>query len=178
MYRIREQIILFLMILLISASSCGNRENTDSNTQVPVLTRDTIEKYNRESARSEDREIDDFIARYSWEMKKTSTGLRYMIYRKGSGEQAVTGKTVTLQYNLKLLNGNLIYNSASDGLKKFKIGQGGVESGLEEGILYLRVGDKAKFIVPSHLAFGLLGDQNKIPPGATLVYDVELLNLK
>jgi FKBP-type peptidyl-prolyl cis-trans isomerase len=42
----------------------------------------------------------------------------------------------------------------------------------------MNVGDRAKFIVPSHLAFGLLGDQKMIPPQATLVYDVELINLK
>jgi len=48
---------------------------------------------------------------------------------------------------------------------------------LEEGLLLLHQGDKAKFIIPSHLAYGLLGDQKQIPPGATLVYDVELIQL-
>ena len=41
----------------------------------------------------------------------------------------------------------------------------------------MKVGDKAKFIIPSHLAFGLLGDENKIPKRATLVYDVELIDV-
>jgi FKBP-type peptidyl-prolyl cis-trans isomerase FkpA len=77
-----------------------------------------------------------------------------------------------------LLNGDLAYSSGQTGPKEFEIGHGGVESGLEEGILLLHVGDHAKFIVPSHLAFGLLGDQNKIPQRATLVYDIELVKLK
>jgi FKBP-type peptidyl-prolyl cis-trans isomerase len=53
-----------------------------------------------------------------------------------------------------------------------------VESGLEEGILLLREGDKAKFILPPHLAHGLLGDDNKIPARSIIVYDLELLSLE
>jgi FKBP-type peptidyl-prolyl cis-trans isomerase len=53
-----------------------------------------------------------------------------------------------------------------------------VESGLEEVILFLKKGDRAKIIIPSHLAFGLVGDGNKIPAMATLVYDLELIELK
>jgi FKBP-type peptidyl-prolyl cis-trans isomerase len=166
-------LLLFVPLLL---ASCGNQP--DQERQQPVITRDTIIKYNREAARSEDEEIGDFIRRYGWEMTKTPTGLRYMIYHHGNGPKAIKGKTAVLKYTLKLLNGTLVYSSDKDGVKEFRIGYGGVESGLEEGILLLNVGDKVKFIVPSHLAFGLLGDQNKIPPGASLVYDIELLKLK
>jgi FKBP-type peptidyl-prolyl cis-trans isomerase FkpA len=52
-----------------------------------------------------------------------------------------------------------------------------VEAGLEEGILLMHKGGKAKFILPSHLAFGLIGDQNKIPGKSTLIYDVNLIDL-
>ena len=127
---------------------------------------------------TEDREIEDFIFRYHWKMTKSPTGLRYFIYTRGSGKKAEKGERATLQFTVRLLNGNLCYSSVVDGKKTFKIGYGGVESGLEEGILLLKVGDKAKFILPSHLAFGLLGDQNKIPQNASLVYDVELVEIK
>jgi FKBP-type peptidyl-prolyl cis-trans isomerase len=104
--------------------------------------------------------------------------LRYLIYKKGKGEKAGKGKIAVIGYTLRFLNGNLCYSSDKEGLKEFKIGYGNVESGIEEGILLMHVGDRAKFIVPSHLAFGLLGDQNKIPQQATLVYDIELVKLK
>jgi FKBP-type peptidyl-prolyl cis-trans isomerase len=71
----------------------------------------------------------------------------------------------------------LCYTSGNLGEKKFSVSQGGVESGLEEGILMLRVGDKARFIMPPHLAHGLLGDQKKIPPRAIIVYEVEITNI-
>jgi FKBP-type peptidyl-prolyl cis-trans isomerase len=63
-------------------------------------------------------------------------------------------------------------------VKEFLIGQSDVEAGLEEGIRLMRTGDRAKLILPSRLAFGLLGDGKKIPPGATLVYDIELVAQK
>jgi FKBP-type peptidyl-prolyl cis-trans isomerase len=90
---------------------------------------------------------------------------------------AETGKIAVLRYSVWLITGDEIYNSDRDGLKEFMIGRGGVESGLGEGILLLRVGDRAKFIIPSHLGFGLLGDQDKVPPKSTLIYDLELVSL-
>ncbi len=52
-----------------------------------------------------------------------------------------------------------------------------VESGLHHGVKHLSVGDKAKFILPSHLAFGTYGDGEKIPSKATLLYDLELIEI-
>jgi FKBP-type peptidyl-prolyl cis-trans isomerase len=111
-------------------------------------------------------------------MKETGTGLRYMIYRDGSGLKAEKGKVAILNYKLWLITGDLVYSSETNGPKSFLIGKGGVESGLEEGILLMKVGDKAKMILPSHLAHGLLGDEKKIPPRTAIVYDIELVELK
>ena len=138
---------------------------------------DSLLNYNKAVVKTEDQEIEDLIQRYGWKMVKTPTGLRYMIYKQGSGERAVKGKKTMIRYEVRLINGNLCYSSAEKGPKEFIIGQGAVEVGTEEGILLMRVGDRAKFIVPSHLAFGLLGDQDKIPPKSTLIYDIELIKL-
>ena len=110
-------------------------------------------------------------------MEQSNTGLRYFIYKHGKGLPAEEGKIATLNYEIKLLTGEVCYTSKELGPKQFLIGKGGVETGLEEGILLLKEGDRAKFIIPSHLAFGLLGDSEKIPAKATLVYDVELIEL-
>jgi FKBP-type peptidyl-prolyl cis-trans isomerase len=82
-----------------------------------------------------------------------------------------------LNYTLTLLTGDTVYTSRNDGPLLFEVGKGQVITGLEEAILLLRVGDRAKIIIPSHLAFGLIGDQNKINHKASLVYDVELVSL-
>lgn len=165
----------FLMLLCVF---CSEQPKPANSTRHLEMMGDSLVNYNRGVVRTEDQQIEDFIARYGWKMTKTGTGLRYMIFRRGNGKPATKGKVAVIRYSVRLLNGNLCYSSDIDGLKKFKIGYGGVESGVEEGILLMRIGDRAKFIVPSHLAFGLLGDQNKIPPNAALVYDIELVEIK
>ena len=52
------------------------------------------------------------------------------------------------------------------------------QTGIEEAVLFLRKGDKAHIIIPSHLAFGLLGDQKMIPSRSALIYEVNIINLK
>jgi FKBP-type peptidyl-prolyl cis-trans isomerase FkpA len=122
-------------------------------------------KANKYLLRQEEEDINDFVRRYQWNMEISGTGLRYMIdsirFRcKGS----IRSSLVSLSYKVKLLTGEIIYDSEISGLKEFVAGRGGVESGLEEGIKLLRKGDRAKFVLPSHLAFGLLGDSERIPP--------------
>jgi len=167
-----------VILILIFDSSCNEQPQPSHSTSHLGMMSDSIVNYNRGVVRTEDQQIDDFIARYGWQMNKTGTGLRYLIYKKGNGKKAVKGKIAVIGYTLRFLNGDLCYSSAKEGPKEFKIGYGNVESGIEEGILLMHVGDRAKFIVPSHLAFGLLGDQNKIPQHATLVYDIELVKIK
>lgn len=166
---------LFLLLLLISCHS-GNQQEEERNLDSKELE-NTLVYANKQAVRAEDEQINDFLERYNWKMEETGTGLRYAIYKHGNGPKAEPGKVAVLRYSVRLITGDEIYNSEKDGLKEFLIGMGGVESGLEEGILLLRVGDKAKFIIPSHLGFGLLGDQDKTPPKSTLIYDLELVAL-
>jgi FKBP-type peptidyl-prolyl cis-trans isomerase FkpA len=167
----------FVTIILLCVA-CSEPPKPSNSTRHLGMMSDSLVNYNRGVVRTEDQQIDDFIDRYGWKMTKTGTGLRYLIFQKGYGAKAIKGKVAVIRYTLRFLNGTLCYSSDKDGLKEFKIGYGNVESGVEEGILLMHVGDRAKFIVPSHLAFGLLGDQNKIPQQATLVYDIELVKIK
>lgn len=167
-----------LLALLMSVFACSGRQNPDkkSNKDIPNVEESLI-KANKHVVKAENEQIDRFIERYRWQMEKTGSGLRYHIYENGTGEKVQTGRIATLKFEVRLITGDIIYSSKEDGLKEFLIGRGGVESGLEEGILLLRVGDRAKFIIPSHLGFGLLGDQDKVPPKSTLIYDIELISL-
>ena len=111
-------------------------------------------------------------------MKETKTGLWYHIDIEGEGELAVKGDVVELSYTIALLDGTACYSSDSLGNKQFKVGQGGVEPGLEEGILLLNKGAKATFIMPPHRAHGLVGDDDKIPGRKSIVYKVEVVDIK
>lgn len=139
--------------------------------------KDPLITANKHLVENEDAMINDFIQRYQWNMNQTPSGLRWMVYRPGAGAEVKPGDRVSLKYSLKLLDGSLVYSSESDGNKVFIQGKNEVEKGLDDGILFLKEGDLAKFIIPSHLAFGLLGDQHKIPARATLIYDIEVVSV-
>lgn len=160
---------IFAMLLV---ASCANEPKPSPPHADLRPGDDTIVKMNRQAVKDETREIDDYIERHHWNLERSSTGLRYYIYPTGSGPKSGKGKLVAITYSVRLLTGEVVAYPGSE--KEFELGRSKVESGLEEGILMMRKGDRAKFIIPSHLAFGLLGDMNKIPPRATLVYEVEL----
>ena len=110
---------------------------------------------------------------------KTESGLRYKMIQKGDGKQAEAGKTVSVHYEGSLENGK-VFDSSYPRKKpiEFRLGQGQVIEGWDEGIALLQVGDKARFVIPSDLAYGPSGAGGVIPPNATLIFDVELMDVK
>jgi len=174
----KPQLIFYTTILLccFSWASCKHKTKHYTHQQIKEYNENLV-KANKELVSQDQEAIEKYVSRHNWKMNKTETGLWYEITKQGAGQNVESGKTVHLRYQLNLLNGTSCYNSDSLGLKIFKVGQGGVESGLEEAVLLLKEGDAARFILPPHLAYGLLGDENKIPPRSTIVYNVELINL-
>jgi peptidyl-prolyl cis-trans isomerase A (cyclophilin A) len=111
--------------------------------------------------------------------EKTASGLRYKFIQKGDGKKAEKGKTVSVHYTGSLEDGRVFDNSYPR--KKpieFPLGKGHVIEGWDEGIALLQVGDKARFVIPSHLGYGAQGAGGAIPPNATLIFDVELMDVK
>lgn len=110
---------------------------------------------------------------------KTESGLRYKMIQKGSGKQAENGKTVSVHYEGSLETGK-VFDSSYPRKKpiEFRLGQGQVIEGWDEGIALLQVGDKARFVIPSYLGYGASGAGGVIPPNATLIFDVELMDVK
>jgi FKBP-type peptidyl-prolyl cis-trans isomerase FkpA len=166
--------ISFLTVSLLFGA-CGS----DEIKPKPEWTKDQSVELNREWSQDERYHIEKFLERRpDWKMTETGTGLMYMIYQDSDGEQAVAGKKAKVEYSITLLDGTLCYSSDSTGAETFLIDRSEVESGLQEGIKYMRVGSRAKLIIPSHLAHGLIGDQDKIPPLETVIFDIHLLDLK
>jgi FKBP-type peptidyl-prolyl cis-trans isomerase len=165
--------------MILGFYSCDNKRNVSkTNVLTPDQVTERLLEANIAAIDVENKQIDKLIDSLTWNMLKTATGLRYEILDKGNGQKAVVGDIVRFEYEIKLMNGEIIHSSVQSGPKEFKIGSGGVESGLEEGILLLKVGDKARLVIPSYLAHGLSGDQDRIPPKATLIYTIKLIDLK
>ncbi len=110
----------------------------------------------------------------------TASGLTYMIIKKGGGREPKTGETVVVHYTGTLTNGVKFDSSRDRGEPfEFKLGAGRVIKGWDEGIARLRVGDQAILVIPANLGYGARGAGNgEIPPGATLVFIVELVDIK
>ena len=111
--------------------------------------------------------------------KVTASGLAYKIIKKGTGTKAEAGKTVSVHYTGKLSNGTK-FDSSYDRNQpiEFELGRGRVIKGWDEGISLLNVGSKATFIIPPDLGYGARGAGGVIPPNATLIFDVELVEVK
>jgi FKBP-type peptidyl-prolyl cis-trans isomerase len=170
----RSRTIISLGLLFISCG--GNHRNHDAVTHAEL--KEPLIDENIKITTEERRLIERYIDRHNWKMEETGTGLRYMIYQQGYGVKAEKGMTATVEYEIALTDGRICYSSADKGPRSFVIGKDNVESGIHEGILHMKVGDKATLIVPSYLAHGLSGDNNKIPPRATLVVDLHLKQLE
>lgn len=148
--------------------------------QDPEWTKEQSIEMNSTFASEENEEIDLFLKRHQdWQMTKTGTGLRYMVYQKSEAtDSAKVGDLVTVDFDISLLDGTECYSSAENGPEAFVVEKTDIESGLHEGIKYMCVGDRAKFILMSHMAHGLIGDSDKIPPLSPVIYDIHLIKIE
>jgi FKBP-type peptidyl-prolyl cis-trans isomerase FkpA len=163
-------------IVLILLSSCGEEEVKE--TKEVNWTREQSTYINEQFTREEEVDIKLFLKRRpEWNMTETGSGLRYWIYDDQLGETAKEDDYVDVLFEVKMLDDSLIYNTEQNEVSSFKVDKSNVETGVQEGMKYMSEGDKAKFIVPSHLGHGLLGDFRKIPPLQVLVIDIELIKI-
>ncbi len=133
------------------------------------------EKRIEEEKQKIEAELDKIAAGFD----KTPSGLRYKIIQKGNGTKAEKGKKVSVHYKGQLADGTVFDSSYSRKQPiDFTLGIGQVISGWDEGIQLLKVGDKARFVIPSNLAYGSQGAGGVIPPNANLIFDVELMDVK
>jgi len=133
------------------------------------------EKRLAEESAAADAELDKIATGFN----KTDSGLRYQIIQEGQGLKAEKGKTVSVHYKGQLADGTVFDSSYKRNQPiDFPLGMGQVISGWDEGIQLLKVGDKARFVIPSNLGYGSQGAGGVIPPDATLIFDVELMDVK
>ena len=107
----------------------------------------------------------------------TASGLKYTDVKVGSGATPVKGKPVKVHYTGTLENGKKFDSSVGREPFVFTIGVGQVIAGWDEGVMGMKVGGKRKLIIPSKLGYGARGAGGDIPPNATLLFDVELLDV-
>ena len=113
------------------------------------------------------------------DMITTASGLQYQDLITGTGAAVKAGDIVSVHYTGWLEDGTK-FDSSLDRNQPFDftVGQGGVIKGWDEGLVGMQVGGKRKLVIPSNLGYGSAGAGGVIPPNATLVFEVELLEIK
>jgi len=128
-------------------------------------------------AREEKFRIERFVQRSILSFQKTGTGLFFYITKEGKGNFIQENEIVFLNYKVHGIDGTFYYENLFDQPLEFMVGKYDIASGIHQGILNLKLGEKAIFILPSHLAHGLLGDREKIPPRMPIIWEVEILKV-
>ena len=112
-------------------------------------------------------------------MEQTDSGLYYKINREGSGDHPTKGNDVSVHYKGMLLDGTVFDSSYQRNEPiVFPLGMGQVIKGWDEGIALLKIGSSAKLVIPSELAYGSRGAGGVIPPNASLIFEVELVDFR
>lgn len=113
--------------------------------------------------------------------KTTASGLKYAILKPGKGAEAKEGQTVAVHYTGWLKDGGTKFDSSRDRGEPFPfpLGAGRVIKGWDEGVKGMKVGEQRQLLIPAKLGYGETGTPGgPIPPNATLIFDVELLDVK
>ena len=120
------------------------------------------------------RELDVDLSK----MTKQPSGLYTQDLATGTGAEATAGKQVSVHYTGTLVNGKEFDSSRGREPIDFQLGVGRVIKGWDEGLKGMKVGGRRKLVIPPELGYGARGAGSDIPPNATLVFDVELMDVK
>lgn len=162
------------IVPLVLLAACGEEEKPK---QIDWDQKKSTE-FNKELAIEQEMQIKFFLEQHrDWKLEKTGSGLQYYVYEKGEGDQAQPGMKAQVEMEVSLLDGTSCYKTAKDEIEEFVVDKSDIETGVQEGIKKLHVGDRAKLIIPSHLAHGLVGDMDKIPPLTVILVDIHLIGL-
>jgi FKBP-type peptidyl-prolyl cis-trans isomerase len=164
------------LILIVLVLFLGCKEGRDRQLSNHQTVEEQLIEINQNLHKAEKEKLAQFVREKDWPAFETDTGLYIWRYEPAEGVVPVEGSIVTIQYSYELLDGTPCYSTSPTEPFQFRVGQDHVIRGLHEAFLLLKVGDKARLVIPSHLAFGLTGDQDKVPPNSALVYDIHLLS--
>jgi FKBP-type peptidyl-prolyl cis-trans isomerase FkpA len=148
-----------------------------------VMTKEEYEKKRDEEMKTqsskEAQTIEEYLAKNNLHAQKTPSGLYYIVQTQGTGPKAEAGKTVTVNYTGKLLDGKVFDSSLKPGRTPFdfKLGAGQVIKGWDEGIALFNVGGKGTLIIPSPMGYGSRAS-GPIPANSILIFDIEVLDIK
>ena len=171
--------IILSASMLMSFISCRQKATGVVNVHSSESQEEVFDPYvegNKRILALETEEIELVIKRHHWNMQSTGTGLYYEILTPGTGSCFLEGDSVAMKYTMALLSGKKIYDSETDGIKTFRVEKSEEIPALHEIAKLVSPGAKVRMVVPSHLAYGVGGDGNKINGREALIMNIEVIN--
>lgn len=168
------RLVHFALLLVASVLFSCDSNKTKEIVVDKEKMKEKLKEANENFVKEEDQQIDDYLERRGWQFQKSATGLRYLVVKDGHGIIPKSGDKIYLDYTTSLIRGEVLYSSKTDGEKVFTIDYSDEISGLNEVVKYLKVGTEAKVVIPSYLAYGIHGDDNKILNKATIIMDIKI----
>ena len=169
----------FLYISILFMVSCSDVKEPEKEPEIKWTTDQSL-KLGKELALEEELAIQVYLeGAKKFKYTLTGSGLRYSIYERSEDTtvKPAVGNQVCVDLRIDQLDGTNCYQTDADECMQFLVDKSEAESGLQEAIKLLSIGDRARLIIPSHIAHGLIGDQDMIPPLSTLVIDVKLIEI-
>lgn len=172
-----NSILLFCVFILFSFSCAEKEKGNEDYTAAELKT--ILENSNKVKTVREEQDIENYFKRRGLEPQKTGTGVYFVVYEKAKKDTVKIEHMnyVTAMFDISLIDGKLCYSTKETGPLEFQVGKADVESGLQEALEFMHQGDKALVLIPSHRAHGLLGDMEKIPSLATVIYDIKIMKV-
>lgn len=170
--------LLSLIALNLACSGQGEQAQKERQPNMQELRENRIQAQ-RDFLKKEDASIQQYLDDRQLQMTRSGSGLYYQIERDSSQmEDIVEGDLVTYSYAVFLLNGQAIYSSDQDGPGQLVLKKQDAIIGLHQALDRMTLGDTGRFIIPSHLAYGVAGDQERVPPLSALEYHLKILNVE
>lgn len=161
--------LLFILLISLLPAAC---KNTGSKENIARLSDEQLVNINRELVIKERERIESYIRRKGLDMKMTDSGIWYSLIQNGEGDKPVSGDRLRLEYSCSLLDGTLCYSSELNGDMNITVGKSDIPAGLDVALRLLNAGSRAIIIIPSNMAYGLVGDGDRIPARAALIYEI------
>jgi FKBP-type peptidyl-prolyl cis-trans isomerase FkpA len=169
------KLALIFVLVVLSFFGCKSSRNEEAMSEAEL--KEHIAGANKIMVRNEKKDIEEFITRHQFTMDSTGTGLRYDIYEKGQGEKPLPHDAVVVTYRNYFLNGTEVYDVTESDPDTFRLAEAQQARGLEEVLFLMTEGARARIVVPAHLAYGMIGDQQKIPGATPLYYELHLIKI-
>lgn len=167
------------LLVLLMFSGCQSASDNGTSQDRPQLSpeeeREVLIQRNRARLQVEREEIEAWADSSGIDWLRTGTGLRLALFDSPGGDAIEREEVIRLSYTISLLDGRVVRSSAESGPMIFRVDKDNdAVIGLHEAALLLHKGDSAAVLIPSHLGWGIAGDQMGIPPMSPVLYHIRI----